>query len=162
MDSGYSYIPSSDDPSTGRLPYQGGVRTNLGLLQQSDLALQKLTMTPAIQRAAQPLLWHPDLNMRNIFVSEHDPTQITALIDWQSTGVDAALMHALDTPDFAEPLPYDRDLDGKNKSEDSASERAIMDVGLCSQAFEVCAKATLKFCDARALDPVLMRLFSFL
>ncbi|KAF3000746.1 hypothetical protein E8E13_004170 [Curvularia kusanoi] len=37
-----------------------------------------------IQRFSEPVLWHTDLHMGNIYVSEDDPTQIVSIIDWQS------------------------------------------------------------------------------
>lgn len=42
---------------------------------------------PVLQQRSKPILWHPDLHMGNIFVSEEDHAQITCLIDWQSASV---------------------------------------------------------------------------
>ena len=42
-----------------------------------------LANTPLLQRYARPTLWHTDLHMGNIFVSEDDPTDIVGVIDWQ-------------------------------------------------------------------------------
>ena len=37
-----------------------------------------------IDKISTPVLWHTDLHMGNIYVSEEDPTEIVSLIDWQS------------------------------------------------------------------------------
>lgn len=39
-------------------------------------------------------MWHTDLHMGNIFVSEEDHTQITCLIDWQSTSIAPLFLQA--------------------------------------------------------------------
>ncbi|RAL09173.1 aminoglycoside phosphotransferase family protein [Aspergillus homomorphus CBS 101889] len=53
-----------------------------------------------IQRSASPLLFHPDLHKRNIFVSEDDPTLITGIIDWQATSIEPAFWYSDEMPDF--------------------------------------------------------------
>ena len=35
----------------------------------------------------RPCIWHPDLHEDNIFVNPSNPTEITSIIDWQSTQV---------------------------------------------------------------------------
>lgn len=42
-----------------------------------------LANTSLLRRYARPTLWHTDLHMGNIFVSEDDPTDILGVIDWQ-------------------------------------------------------------------------------
>jgi hypothetical protein len=54
-----------------------------------------------IQSAAKPMLYHPDLNMRNIFVQEDDPTVLTGIIDWQSASIEPAFWYSDTVPDFA-------------------------------------------------------------
>lgn len=68
--------PNVYEPS--RQKKSKAVRWYLSLLSsllQLDLAL------------TQPCLWHPDLHVENIFVSPSKPTEITNIIDWQSTEV---------------------------------------------------------------------------
>lgn len=48
----------------------------------SKMGLQSL---PA--RLGEPKLWHKDLHIGNIFVSDEDPTKIVSVIDWQSAVV---------------------------------------------------------------------------
>lgn len=40
-----------------------------------------------IDRFSQPVLWHTDLHMGNIFVSAEEPTKIVSIINWQSTSI---------------------------------------------------------------------------
>ncbi|KAL8966267.1 MAG: hypothetical protein Q9183_003448 [Haloplaca sp. 2 TL-2023] len=49
---------------------------------------------PALQQSAKPVLWHTDLHMGNIFVSETDHSQIVSIIDWQHTSVSPHFVQA--------------------------------------------------------------------
>lgn len=40
------------------------------------------------------------------FVSEDDPTIITAMIDWQSSSIEPAFWYTDEAPDFATPIAY--------------------------------------------------------
>lgn len=55
-----------------------------------------------IQKVASPTLLHPDIHKRNIFVSEDEPSQVTAIIDWQSTSIEPTFVYGIGTPDFLE------------------------------------------------------------
>ena len=46
-----------------------------------------LAATPLLERYAKPVLWHADLHLGNIFVSETDATDIVGVIDWQFTTI---------------------------------------------------------------------------
>ena len=52
--------------------------------------------------SSRPVLWHTDLHMGNIFVSEEDHTKITGLIDWQLTSISPLFLQAR-WPVFLEP-----------------------------------------------------------
>lgn len=65
------------------------------------------------QDARCPLLFHPDLHARNIFVDSNDPTQVLSVIDWQSTAIEPAFVHAVEQPDFAEEPLLDKTLDAE-------------------------------------------------
>lgn len=58
-------------------------------------------MDRRICNASTPLLFHPDLHTRNIFVSENDPSTITCIIDWQATSIEPAFWYSDEMPDFA-------------------------------------------------------------
>lgn len=48
-----------------------------------------------------PLLLHPDLHIRNIFVADDNPSTITSIIDWQGASVEPAFWYSDEVPDFA-------------------------------------------------------------
>ncbi|KAF2845642.1 hypothetical protein T440DRAFT_502359 [Plenodomus tracheiphilus IPT5] len=50
-------------------------------------------------RLPWPTLWHTDPHMGNIYVSDTEPTQITSVIDWQSTVV-SPLFYQVRFPEF--------------------------------------------------------------
>lgn len=51
---------------------------------------------------SKPILWHTDLHLGNIYVSEKDPTQIISIIDWQSISVKPLFLQAT-FPKFLKP-----------------------------------------------------------
>jgi hypothetical protein len=69
--------------------------------------------TTAVKDASKPLLFHPDLHARNIFVDLNDPTKILSIIDWQSAAIEPAFIHANETPGFAEEPVLDKTLDAE-------------------------------------------------
>jgi hypothetical protein len=50
----------------------------------------------------KPIIWHTDLHLGNIYVSEEDPTQIVSIIDWQSISVGPLFLQAT-WPEFLKP-----------------------------------------------------------
>jgi aminoglycoside phosphotransferase (APT) family kinase protein len=50
-------------------------------------------------RFPSPTLWHTDLHMGNIYVSDEEPTQIVSLIDWQLIVV-SPLFYQVRFPEF--------------------------------------------------------------
>ncbi|KAI9832634.1 MAG: hypothetical protein M1819_004219 [Sarea resinae] len=77
-ESRYHHIKSPD-------PGPWAIEDHIQLLESGRDVLKKMAQAAQIQGAAAPVLFHPDLHKRNIFVSEDDPTVITATIDWQSS-----------------------------------------------------------------------------
>lgn len=57
------------------------------------------------EKVSEPVLWHTDLHMGNIYVSEEDPANIVSLIDWQSIVVSPLFFQAR----FPEFLPVEED-----------------------------------------------------
>lgn len=51
---------------------------------------------------SKPIIWHTDLHLGNIYVSEEDPTQIVSIIDWQSVSVGPLFLQAT-WPQFLKP-----------------------------------------------------------
>lgn len=88
-------------PSSTIAPlYQGSREEHRRLLIAGRSILREMSASSTLQNAATPLLFHPDLHARNIFVSKHDPTIVTDIIDWQGASVEPAFWYADETPDF--------------------------------------------------------------
>jgi hypothetical protein len=77
----------------------------LAVLNMAKEVMSRLDTGTIIDRFSQPVLWHTDLHMGNIFVSSEDPTKIVSLIDWQSISVSPLLLQAR----FPEFLSVDPD-----------------------------------------------------
>lgn len=105
IDAGLSRIPPATTASDSRPSYQGLGQEHIDLLNSGREVLKRLAQHPQIRNTSEPTLLHPDLHMRNIFVSEDDPTIITGFIDWQSAGIEPAFSYAnLDTRFRPTPL----------------------------------------------------------
>ncbi|KAF2148923.1 hypothetical protein K461DRAFT_288330 [Myriangium duriaei CBS 260.36] len=77
------------------------------LLEIAALFIQQFDTNRNIQASSQPMLWHTDLHMGNIFVDPNESARITALIDLQSLQVLPAFLQAR-WPEFLKPPPkYD-------------------------------------------------------
>lgn len=63
----------------------GTIGDHIATLETTSRLLPTLTKHSPLQERSRPTLWHTDLHMGNIYVSQEDHTQITCLIDWQST-----------------------------------------------------------------------------
>ena len=125
------------------------------LLHDTAAICTALTTTSIIQSVAHPTLLHPDLHKRNIFVSQTDPTNVTAIIDWQATSIEPAFVYAIDTPDFATPPTQDINHEAQEKTDE---ERITKGMFLYSNAFEVCMRGFVpRFGAARSVDDILLR-----
>lgn len=58
-----------------------------------------------VNRVSEPALWHTDLHMGSIYVSEDDPSSIVSLVDWQSIVVSPLVIQAR----FSTFLPVEDD-----------------------------------------------------
>lgn len=174
IDTGFSRIPNVDGPAK-ELPYRGSVQEHLRLLNTSKEVLGELSKSAAIQNVSGPMVLHPDIHKRNIWVSEEDPSSVTAIIDWQSTSIEPTFVYANETPDFVEGPAADVPILEEMMSEDNASEpnpsgeklspeeaaakaRHEKDVETCRQTYEVILMGYLrKLHAARAMDQTLLR-----
>lgn len=121
------------------------------LLENGRAVLRKMANDPQIQDAAIPVLFHPDLHKRNIFVSDDDPTIITAFIDWQSSSIEPAFWYADEVPDFAQPI-----LDPICEDQIEPKSEA------CAKAFNICTQFfTPKLSKPRLMDEALFRPFLY-
>ncbi|KAL2785160.1 kinase-like domain-containing protein [Aspergillus keveii] len=113
IDAGLSRVPPTDNVPDKQPAYHGSPEAHIALLKTARSVLKQMALDPQIQKYRKPLLFHPDLHKRNIFVSEDDPTVIAAIIDWQDNEI---LKQAFDltsqyyTPQLAGPRLVDESL----------------------------------------------------
>ncbi|KAI9694217.1 MAG: hypothetical protein M1820_009116 [Bogoriella megaspora] len=151
IDSGISRIPPVDSQARDRPSYHGSTEAHLSLLASGRALLKTMSTDSRIRDSAVPLLFHPDLHTRNIFVSDDDPAIVTGIIDWQSSSVEPAFWYGDDVPDFAKPVAVSTDV---NKF-DPQSER-------CAKAFNVCNQYFMpKLAGPRLMDEALFRPFRY-
>lgn len=104
-----------------------------------------------IEKAAVPVIFHPDLHTRNIFVSKDDPTVVSAILDWQSSSIEPAFWYADEVPDFARPIP-----DPLNEDCTEPKSEA------CAKAFDACIQLLApKLATARSMDETLFQPFRY-
>ncbi|PWY87070.1 hypothetical protein BO94DRAFT_596146 [Aspergillus sclerotioniger CBS 115572] len=138
VDAGLSQLPPVNSDIESKPSYYGSVETHNVLLRNTRSLLKRMSGDPRIKACATPLLFHPDLHKRNIFVSEDDPSIITGIIDWQAASIEPAFWYADDVPDFA------------------------MGNEICNKAFEVCTEfLTPTFSTPRLKDQNLFRPYRY-
>ncbi|KAL8864900.1 MAG: hypothetical protein Q9198_009575 [Flavoplaca austrocitrina] len=76
------------------LNLQGTPEDHANLRDMALKLLPYLAGSPILQQIAKPVLWHTDLHMGNIFVSETDHSQIVSIIDWQHTSISPHFLQA--------------------------------------------------------------------
>lgn len=141
-------IPPSDSQLPNRPSYHGSVQTHLELLKQGRAVLHAMSADTRVQDAASPTLFHPDLHKRNIFVSDNDPSVITAIIDWQSSSIEPAFWYADEVPDFAACATS------------TSSALKVHDGELCKKAYEACTQFLVpKLARPRLMDEGMFRPF---
>ncbi|KAF2754306.1 hypothetical protein EJ05DRAFT_443943, partial [Pseudovirgaria hyperparasitica] len=180
IDAGFSRLPNNGEHRT-ELSYRGSVQEHRRLLDITSRVIQELTQSPIIQHVAGPSLFHPDIHKRNIYVSEKDPSCVTAIIDWQSTSIEPTFIYANDTPDLVEDATADIAIlknlipsEGKlsqtifqeevivDNAEDMARKRREKDVLTCRKTFEIVLRGYVrKLHDARVMDQTLLRPFQY-
>ncbi|TVY49459.1 hypothetical protein LOCC1_G000575 [Lachnellula occidentalis] len=78
------------------------IEDDIALLQKAADLIERLESSLSLEQNSRPTLWHTDLHMGNIFVSETEPSKIVSLIDWQSISV-SPLFLQVRWPVFLEP-----------------------------------------------------------
>jgi hypothetical protein len=131
--------------------YQGSIETHKKLLNYGRAVLKEMVKNSQIRKAASPVMFHPDLHKRNIFVSEEDPTVVSAIIDWQSTSIEPAFWYADAIPDFAQPVS-----DPSNEDKIEPKSEA------CAEAYDVCIRFLApKLSVARSMVEAYVRPFRY-
>ncbi|KAL5371877.1 hypothetical protein DPSP01_013931 [Paraphaeosphaeria sporulosa] len=80
-------------------PPRGSTEEQLAVLKMAKEVFSKMDTKTLPGRLPWPTLWHTDLHMGNIYVSDEEPTQIVSLIDWQSIVV-SPLFYQVRFPEF--------------------------------------------------------------
>nr|POE91774.1 hypothetical protein CFP56_79500 [Quercus suber] len=161
---GHARLPDTDTQPT--LSFQGSREEHLRLLQISEDVIRELIKHPSVQDIGEPMLMHPDLHKRNIYVSADDATQITALIDWQSTSIDPVFWHATEQPDFTTGPPEIENVlegeDGLTVYTDEERQKIMRDVSICRQTYEVVMQGYARtLYQARTTDERLLRVILY-
>lgn len=92
-------LPKSPITLRGPGTYMASRERKLKALQ-SYLTIAKYLL-PVDRPIASSCLWHPDLHQENIFVNPENPSEIVAIIDWQSAEL-APLFNQFRQPYFLE------------------------------------------------------------
>ena len=66
---GFARVPPSDKTAPNRPRYFGSVDMHVRLLNNGRILLKKMSEDTQIRSVATPMLFHPDLHKRNVFVS---------------------------------------------------------------------------------------------
>ncbi|KAL8754810.1 MAG: hypothetical protein Q9199_004081 [Rusavskia elegans] len=73
---------------------QGNAKDHIVLCDMALKLLPNLAGLSSLQQSARPTIWHTDLHMGNIFVSEQDHSQIVSVIDWQHISISPLFLQA--------------------------------------------------------------------
>ena len=151
IDLGISRVPPVEHLSARRARYHGSIQTHYRLLEYGRTVIKNMAEDARIKNTTGPVLFHPDLHKRNIFVSDDDPTIITAIIDWQSTSIEPAFWFADEVPDFAHTIS------------DPTCENGIeLKSGLCAKAFDAATQLLLPMIGKpRTMDEAFFRPFRY-
>jgi hypothetical protein len=84
---------------------RGSFDEQIAVLRMAKEAMTSLDEPTFIDKVCEPVLWHTDLHMGNIYVSGEDSTRIVSLIDWQSIVVSPSFIQAR----FPAFLPIEED-----------------------------------------------------
>lgn len=164
LDASISRIPDETPP--WRPAFGARTEEHVALLSKAEAVLEALSRDLRIEEILSPLLLHPDLHKRNIFVDSDDPTKITGIIDWQAASLDPVLLYFGEVPDLCEHpggVAYDA-LDSYKGPQSKSSEEAEMEdrvkkeVSILRTAWEINLVAlSPKLHAAQSLDHGLIR-----
>ncbi|PLB45810.1 hypothetical protein P170DRAFT_449418 [Aspergillus steynii IBT 23096] len=99
-------------PSNTHLPayLRDSPDNHLVLLDMAKRIMPIIGRNSKLLEKSQPTLWHTDLRMGNIFVSEKKPDEVTGFIDWQNTSVYPRFLQARFPVFLAPPKGYQEGL----------------------------------------------------
>lgn len=91
-------LEKSLSASTSGAP-RGSFEEHVAVLDMTKKVMSRLNERTLIGKVSEPVLWHTDLHMGNVYVAEGKPAQILSIIDWQSILVSPLFLQAR-FPDF--------------------------------------------------------------
>lgn len=71
-------------------------------LTSAKTIMERLESSAKLVSVSNPILWHTDLHLGNIYVSEDEPTRMVSIIDWQYVYVGPTFLQA-NWPEFLKP-----------------------------------------------------------
>ncbi|KAL1846539.1 hypothetical protein Plec18170_009118 [Paecilomyces lecythidis] len=83
-------------------PHYGSKDDHIQTLKSTQKIIPTLAEHTTLQRFSTPTLWHSDLHLGNIFVSDNDPTAIVSIIDWQYISIMPSFVQ-VQWPEFLSP-----------------------------------------------------------
>jgi len=78
------------------------IEEHSSLLEKVNMVLPILSHDPRVVDVSDPVVWHTDLHLGNIFVSPNEPDTIEGIIDWQSSHIRPLSIQAR-FPEFLTP-----------------------------------------------------------
>jgi hypothetical protein len=109
--------------------------------------MSRLNERTLIGKVSEPVLWHTDLHMGNVYVAEGKPAQILSIIDWQSIPVSPLFLQARfpnfvtvgeDYPLGTKEIPkLPPDFDELNEEEKKITEQRLKD-NITAKGYELC------------------------
>ncbi|EXJ59001.1 hypothetical protein A1O7_06432 [Cladophialophora yegresii CBS 114405] len=88
------YCISQDGKGVHTGSHRGTPAEHIFLLETTIKVMEVLGTHSDLLRHSKPTLCHTDLHMGNIFVSEDDPSQTSAVVDWQFTQIGPMFLQA--------------------------------------------------------------------
>lgn len=167
-----SRLPTGGVEPSSVPSFHGSFVTHTRLLDAGLAVIREVSENPRVRGAAAATLCHADLDTRNIFVADHDPTIVTDLIDWQSSSIEPAFEYADGMPDFTAPVFHSTPLfnpSAHQTDEERAiqerqarafQDRAMREAEICTRTFLISLQIMVpKLHAARALPDALFRPF---
>ncbi|PPJ50234.1 hypothetical protein CBER1_07207 [Cercospora berteroae] len=105
--SGIERTPAAQETGTHS---PGSIASNSAILRMAEEVMARISPESLPGRFSKPTLWHTDLHLGNIYVSEEDHTKIVSIIDWQSVVI-SPLLCQVRFPEFLE-LPEGYEVGG--------------------------------------------------
>lgn len=154
--------PRTPDPDLIPQPtYQGSITQHIKLLEAARGVLHAISQDPQLKPQSTPTLL-PDVQKRNILVSESDPCVVTAILDWNGAAIEPAFRYASPAPDFAHrasgrPVPNGAVPEKRSQVEEDDAERGRDE--LCAEAFRNAIRDIPRLNEPRDMHENIFRLY---